>query len=108
MSENIFVGLDGGGTKTQLIVEDESGNLIAKGRSGPSNIRLSISGSWNSIFDALDKALKNTNISLKDPHYQFHVGMGLAGTASQTTTPGPIAKLQMNPVIRNKSNIPLM
>ncbi len=80
MSEDIFVGLDGGGTKTQLIVEDANGNLIGEGRSGPSNIRLSASAAWNSIFDALEKALKNTDISLKDPHYQFHVGMGLAGT----------------------------
>jgi len=80
MSENLFVGLDGGGTKTQLIVEDESGNLIAKGRAGPANIRLSVSGAWNSIFDALEIALKDTQISLRDPHYQFHVGMGLAGT----------------------------
>ena len=80
MGENIFVGLDGGGTKTQLIVEDANGNLIGKGRSGPSNIRLSTSAAWNSIFDALEKALKHTELSLKDPHFQFHVGMGLAGT----------------------------
>jgi glucosamine kinase len=80
MSEDIFIGLDGGGTKTKLIVEDAKGNLIGNGRSGPANISLSANEAWHSVYDALNGALKHAKISLQDSNYNFHIGMGLAGT----------------------------
>lgn len=80
MKKNIFIGLDGGGTKTKLIIEDENGNLLGKGRGGPAQIRLSPSQAWDSIFHALQEALKQAKLSIHDPGYAFHAGMGLAGT----------------------------
>ena len=45
MTKNIFIGIDGGGTKTKLRMEDENGNLLAQSKGGPANIRLSVTNS---------------------------------------------------------------
>lgn len=80
MTQNIFIGIDGGGTKTKLRMEDEKGNLLAQSRGGPANIRLSVTNSWNSIYGAVRRALKSANLEIDNPNYRFHVGFGLAGT----------------------------
>jgi N-acetylglucosamine kinase-like BadF-type ATPase len=33
----LILGFDGGGTKTECVLADEAGNILARGRSGPSN-----------------------------------------------------------------------
>jgi len=81
MSKDIFIGVDGGGTKTKVLIEDSEGNIIGEGIGGASNIRLSVKGAWDSIYDAIDKALTGTAIKLDDKNYSFHVGMGLAGVS---------------------------
>ncbi|PIS00947.1 MAG: hypothetical protein COT84_04810 [Chlamydiae bacterium CG10_big_fil_rev_8_21_14_0_10_35_9] len=80
MKKDIFIGLDGGGTKTKLLVEDAEGNLLGSARAGPANIRLSVSQAWDSIFHALHSALKQAKIEIDDPTINLHAGMGLAGT----------------------------
>ena len=79
MTQNIYIGVDGGGTQSKIRIEDESGNLIDKITSGPANIRLSIDESFKNIFAALDEALSSKNLRLNDPQYAFHAGFGLAG-----------------------------
>lgn len=80
MLQDIFIGIDGGGTKSKVRVEDAVGNLIGQGVGGPSNIRLSVNATWQSILSALEEALSMASISLQNKsNYQFHVGMGLAG-----------------------------
>lgn len=80
MKPDIFVGIDGGGTKSKVRVEDSAGNLLGQSVDGSSNIRLSVDKAWQSILKALDDALKPADISLEDyQNYRFHVGMGLAG-----------------------------
>lgn len=80
MKKNIFIGVDGGATSCKVRVEDEEGNLLGQALGGPCNIRLSVDVSWQSILEAVTEALKKANISLKDSKYQFHAGLGLAGT----------------------------
>src|ERR1700722_12913011 len=80
MIKNIFIGVDGGGTKTKIIVEDESGLLLAQSRSGPANIRNSVEQAWSSINAGVKEALTQAGIDPKDPDYHFHIGLGLAGT----------------------------
>lgn len=78
--QDIFIGIDGGATKSKVRVEDSSGNLLGQSINGPSNIRLSVDATWEAIYQALDDALKTSNISLQDKNkYRFHAGMGLAG-----------------------------
>ena len=81
MKKDIFLGVDGGGTKTKVLIEDFDGNNIGEAIGGAANIRLSVKQSWSSINDAIDKALKNTGIALDDKNYSFHVGLGLAGVS---------------------------
>ncbi len=80
MIKNIFIGADGGGTKTKLIVEDEAGLLLGQARSGPANIRNSVEQAWDSIDTGVKEALNQAQISLTDHNYRFHIGLGLAGT----------------------------
>lgn len=79
MTEHIFIGVDGGATKSVVRIEDQLGVLLGKETSGPASIRNSVPQTWQSINTALAHMLKPLNISLNDPRYQFHVGMGLAG-----------------------------
>ncbi len=80
MRKNIFIGVDGGGTKTKIIVEDEEGILLGQARSGPANIRNSVEQAWASIDAGVNEALTQASMQLSDPSYSFHIGLGLAGT----------------------------
>lgn len=66
MKQAFFIGVDGGGTKTQAVVIDEKGKEIAKGVSGGSNPSVvGINESVKNIDDALKQALlgkKLTNV----------------------------------------------
>lgn len=79
MATDIYIGVDGGGTKSKLRVEDSAGNLLGQAIAGPANIRLSVDGAWESIYTALDEALLPHAISSNDKQYHFHAGLGLAG-----------------------------
>ncbi len=79
MSQDIFIGIDGGGSKSKVRVEDQTGNLIGQALGGPANIRLSVDKAWQSIYAAINEVLHTNNISLEDKNFRFHVGMGLAG-----------------------------
>lgn len=77
--QDIFIGVDGGGTKSKIRIENDAGVLLGQAVGGPSNIRLSVDRAWESIYYALEEALNPIGISLQDQQYHFHVGMGLAG-----------------------------
>jgi len=78
-SRDIFIGIDGGGSKSKIRVEDAEGHLLGQVVSGPANIRLSVEGAWHSIHTALDEVLLQQGLSLNDQNIRFHVGLGLAG-----------------------------
>ena len=79
MTQDIFIGVDGGGTKSKVRIEDSEGQELGLAVGGPANIRLSVDGAWASIYSSIEQILHPLNISLKDPHYHFHAGLGLAG-----------------------------
>ena len=79
MTQDIFIGIDGGGSKSKVRVEDRDGNLLGQAINGPANICLSIEGAWRSIHAALEEVLQPKGISLADKNYHFHAGLGLAG-----------------------------
>ena len=83
---DIFIGIDGGATKSKVRIEDRAGNVLGQSLSGPSNINLSVEGAWQSILHAVEDALKPLDLSLHDTdHYRFHVGMGLAGCENKAS-----------------------
>jgi glucosamine kinase len=80
MTKDIYIGVDGGGTKCKVRIEDDEGNLLGQAEGGPSQIRISVDQAWQSILTAIDEALKPTTINLSDKNYHFHAGFALAGT----------------------------
>ena len=80
LTRDIFVGVDGGATKTIVRVESAAGEILGQGQGGPANIRLSMEGSWQSINDALKEALAPSGLRLDDGRHRFYCGAGLAGT----------------------------
>jgi glucosamine kinase len=80
VTQNIFIGIDGGGTTSRVRIENDQGDVLGHAVGGPANIRLSVEGAWHSILTALDEALSQAQISLHSSGYRFHVGMGLAGS----------------------------
>lgn len=84
MKQPIFIGVDGGGTKCLVRVEDKEGHLLGTGTSGAANIRISVPQTWAAIEAALLGILQPLGMRLEDPNYQFHAGMGLAGCEVST------------------------
>ncbi|NEO86390.1 MAG: hypothetical protein F6J87_19350 [Spirulina sp. SIO3F2] len=76
----LWIGIDGGATKTIARVEDGHGQLIGLGRSGSANIRWDAAGAWESIQGAIAEALNQGEIAWDDSQYQWYCGAGLAGT----------------------------
>lgn len=79
MADDIFIGVDGGATKSRVRIENSAGHLLGQGVGGPANISLSVDKSWESIYHALEEALRQTHIRLDSTDYHFHLGLGLAG-----------------------------
>lgn len=79
MADDIFIGVDGGATKCRVRIENSAGHLLGQGVGGSANIRLSVDKSWESIYHALEEALRPSHIRLEDRNYHFHIGLGLAG-----------------------------
>lgn len=77
MSQNIFVSIDGGGSKTRVRVEDSDGQLLGQAVGGPVNICSSVDEAWHTLLKILNGALQPQKISLQDKQFRFHVGMGL-------------------------------
>jgi N-acetylglucosamine kinase-like BadF-type ATPase len=73
------MGFDGGGTKTECAVMDETGRMRALGRSGPSNpMRVGFGGALAAVCEASRLAMQETKLTLGDVGA---VCAGLAGTA---------------------------
>lgn len=79
MKRKFYIGIDGGATACKCRIEDHSGNVLGEATGGPSNIRLSIIKTWESIHQAITSALASTDIRLNDPENEFHAGCALAG-----------------------------
>ena len=74
-------------------------SFLGQGQGGPANIRLSVEGSWQSIRDALQRALAQSGVRLDDDRHRFYCGAGLAGTEVPSAceqfvnTPHPFTRL---------------
>lgn len=98
-NREIFIGIDGGASKTHIRVENHAGHCLAETFAGSANIQHSVAGSWASIHHGLQQALSDSGLRLDDPQICYHCGMGLAGTelpeSVQTflATPHPFSTL---------------
>lgn len=66
-SQSIFIGVDGGGTKTHSVLLDENRKVLAEGTSGASNpLRVGIETALANIFTSIQKACDSANRSRSD------------------------------------------
>jgi glucosamine kinase len=79
MTQDIFIGVDGGGTKSKVRVEDVNHHVVGQAVGGAACIRISVDASWEAIYRALDEILEPQGISLQDKNYRFHAAFGLSG-----------------------------
>jgi glucosamine kinase len=83
MTDLLFLGIDGGGTKCRARLRDARGNLLGEGTGGPSNIRLEPDLVWNSILTACRNALAQAGLEEADLK-RVHAGMGAAGAGQSS------------------------
>lgn len=76
MHRDIFIGVDGGATKSIVRIEDVEGHLLGQALSGPASVRISPELAWHSINAALNKLLNELKLPTD---CNLHMGMGLAG-----------------------------
>ena len=77
MAARIFIGVDGGGSKTAARIRDEAGNLLGEGSAGPGNARL------DCAYDEITTACRTAAAAAGIPESGLggiHAGFGLAGT----------------------------
>jgi N-acetylglucosamine kinase-like BadF-type ATPase len=74
---NLFLGVDGGGTKTHIVLLDAKKNIVGEAFSGASNpLRVGIEKAAANIFAAVDKACDNAGLNQGDI---IAIECGLAG-----------------------------
>ena len=78
MTQRLFLGVDGGGTKTSARIRDEAGKLLGEGVAGPGNARLGDTA-YREILAACDRAMASAGLTGAEAA-QVHAGFGLAGT----------------------------
>jgi len=77
------LGFDGGGTKTDCVLMDETGAILARARSGPSNpSRVGMDAAYAALAEAADKALATAGKSAEEVASICGAiaGVGLTGT----------------------------
>jgi glucosamine kinase len=77
-ARRLFLGVDGGGTKTRARVRDETGRSLGEAAAGPGNQHLG-EGAWAEVMRAAREALAAAGIGEAD-FGRVHAGFGLAGT----------------------------
>lgn len=78
MKKHIFIGVDGGATKSIIRMESAEGQVLGQVLSGPASIRHSVNESWQSIQSGIDTLFTQLQIKPNDD-YALHIGLGLAG-----------------------------
>ena len=77
-NEQLFLGVDGGGTGCRARLEDHAGNVVGVGIAGPAATRFGIEASWGSIETACRHAILEAGL---DPAAvaKIRAGIGVAG-----------------------------
>ncbi len=72
-----YIGIDAGGTKTFVVVGEESGRILSFGKAGAGNYEAyGVESAKNEIWKAVSSALNEANLKLSDI---TGIGMGIAG-----------------------------
>jgi N-acetylglucosamine kinase-like BadF-type ATPase len=89
---DFVLGLDGGGTKTECVLMDPAGKVIARSFSGPSNpYRVGVESATREIEKAADLCLQQARVGR---NAVAAIGAGLAGTGDPELKAGMRASLE--------------
>ncbi len=67
ISHQLYLGVDGGGTKTHIVLMNEAGDIVGEGVAGPSNpLRVGVETAVNNILKALNEACDKGGLSRGD------------------------------------------
>lgn len=77
-NEQLFLGIDGGGTKCKARLEDANGKLLGEGLGGPANPVRGFDQTVNSIIVATELALADANLEASQIG-NINAALGLAG-----------------------------
>jgi glucosamine kinase len=64
VSDWLFLGVDGGGTRCRARLSNASGKVLGEAESGPANIRLGLEQSFSAVLDAAGQCLDRARLSL--------------------------------------------
>jgi glucosamine kinase len=79
MTEALYLGVDGGGTRCRARLETADGRVLGQGFSGPASMRFGIDAASASILGAAREALAHAGLG-EDALSRTYAGIGLAGT----------------------------
>ena len=80
-----FLGFDGGGTKTECVLVDNEGHIVARATAGPSNpLRTGYTRAWFALSDAADAVLCHEKITANNIR-GICAGLGGASRAGVAT-----------------------
>lgn len=79
MAANLFLGVDGGGSRCRARLETADGRALGQGEAGPASMRFGIEATSNAILAATRQALREANLP-EEALQRVHAGIGVAGT----------------------------
>jgi glucosamine kinase len=100
VAEELFIGVDGGGSRSRVRLRDASGRLLGEGTAGAGNARLRQSA-FNEVMTACREAMAAAGLADAD-FGRIHAGFGLAGTQQDSDRqsvldwPHPFASLAVD------------
>ncbi len=74
----LFIGIDGGGSKCKAIICDSQGAVLGRGIGGPANPFYGFERALGSIVESSENAIRNANMA-KETLSSLIAGVGLAG-----------------------------
>jgi glucosamine kinase len=92
-SSTLFLGVDGGATRSRARIRDGEGRLLGEGEAGPANTRLGIARTLGEVLAAARNAAAAAGLGEGDLA-RLHAGLGLAGA----TGPGEVALILAEPL----------
>jgi glucosamine kinase len=79
---DLFIGVDGGGTKCRVRIADAAGKALGEAEGGPANIGLGRSA-WDNVLAACREAARSAGFGEAELG-RMHAGMGLAGVIADS------------------------
>jgi glucosamine kinase len=82
MTDDLFLGIDGGATRSRARIRDAAGRCLGEGAAGPANSRLGLAATMREVLAASRAAAEAAGLTEADLG-RLHTGLGLAGVTGE-------------------------